>query len=151
MSSKMDELERRGYAPYNEKGEQMVDPTPVRLPVGFKNVDSFANRVREIVRGERLRAEAEAMGAETFEEADDFDVPDDPLDPSTPYEADFDVPTPGEIRRQEKERAAREDMEDRYKAARRSRHDVRGMVRDPGKRGKDRDVTGEDKGRKETS
>lgn len=35
---------------------------------------------------------AEAEGMETFEESDDFDVGDD-LDPSTPYEADFDPPS----------------------------------------------------------
>lgn len=121
MSSKMDELERRGYKGYDENGGQMVSSIPVRLPVGFVHKDNFAERVRSIVRSERLKAEAEAMGAETFEEADDFEIADDPVDPSTPYEADFDAPTPAEIKRQERERAKREDIEDNYRRARESR------------------------------
>lgn len=132
MVSKIEELERRGYKGYDENGGQMVSSSPVRLPVGFKHVDNFANRVREIVRGERLKAEAEAMGAESFEEADDFDIADDPLEPQTPYEADFDVPSPAEIRKQEKARAKAEDIEDNYRRAR----DNRGVDAGKGRSGK---------------
>lgn len=46
-------------------------------------------RIRGIIRGERLKQEMEAAGRETFEEADDFDVGDD-YDPSSPYEEVFD-------------------------------------------------------------
>lgn len=42
-----------------------------------------------MVRSERLAQEAMAAGYETFEESDDFDIPDDPLDPATPYENEF--------------------------------------------------------------
>lgn len=139
MASKIDELERRGYKGYNEQGEQMVDPTPVRLPVGFKHVDNFAERVRQIVRGERLKAEAEAMGAESFEEADDFDVPDDPIDPSTPYEADFDAPSPAELKREQERRFAEEDREDQYIAAREERRaNIRGVGKGTRSKGVDK-------------
>lgn len=137
MSSKMDELERRGYKGWTPEG-QKVSSTPVRLPVGFQHRDNFAERVRQIVRSERLKAEAEAMGAETFEEADDFDVPDDPIDPQTPYEADFDVPTPAELKREQQQRYADEDREDRYTAAREERRaNVRGVGKGSRKQGVD--------------
>jgi hypothetical protein len=41
-----------------------------------------------MIRQEVSRA-AEELGDETFEEADDFDIEDDPVDPRTPYEAVF--------------------------------------------------------------
>lgn len=69
----------------NERGQEIPDPTPIAPPVGFVKTKSLAEQIREMVRSERLRAEVEAQGMETFEEADDFDVEeDDPL-PFTPY------------------------------------------------------------------
>jgi len=67
------------------EGREILDPTPVAPPVGYKKQPSMADHIRDMVRSERLRQEAEAAGAESFEEADDFDVDDDP-EISTPYE-----------------------------------------------------------------
>lgn len=60
------------------------------LPVGFKQPEPLAVQVARLVRSEQLKMAAEQAGMETFEEADDFDIPDDPIDPTTPYEQDFD-------------------------------------------------------------
>lgn len=73
----------------NEKGQEIPDPTPMAPPVGFKRQPSLSEQIRQMILSEKLRQEAEEMGYETFEEADDFDVDDD-FDPSTPYEEVFD-------------------------------------------------------------
>jgi hypothetical protein len=59
-------------------------------PVGYKKEPTIAERIRTMVRGEAIRQAAEAAGAETFEEADDFEISDETYDPTTPYEEVFD-------------------------------------------------------------
>jgi hypothetical protein len=79
------------YPYLDENGAEVNDPTPVAPPVGYVKQPSLAEQIREMVRSEKLRQAAEEAGAETFEEADDFEVGDD-YDPSTPYENDYDPP-----------------------------------------------------------
>lgn len=74
-------------------GREMPSPLPVAPPIGYKKSPSLAEQIRQMVLSERLKQEALSAGAETFEEADDFDVEDD-YDPSSPYEVDFDPPLP---------------------------------------------------------
>lgn len=74
----------------NENGHEMPDPTPIEPPLNYKRTPSLAEQIREQIRSERLAMELEGTGAETFEEADDFDIPDDPVDPSSPWEGNFD-------------------------------------------------------------
>lgn len=73
----------------NLDGSESLDPTPMAPPVGYRRQPSLAEQIREMVRSEKLAQELAATGAETFEEADDFDVEDE-FDPSTPWENDFD-------------------------------------------------------------
>lgn len=82
----------------NELGEQIKaflvesgrkeygDPVPVAPPVGLTRPMTTEERFRRIIRSEHLARIAEAQGADTFEEAEDFDVEDDPIPPLTPYE-----------------------------------------------------------------
>lgn len=71
------------------------DPTPMQPPVGYKKQPSIMDHVRDMVRSEHLRREAEAAGFETAEEADDFDVGDpEDFHPETPYERHFDPVVP---------------------------------------------------------
>lgn len=65
------------------------DPTPMALPVNYSHPPTLRDQIRQMVRSERLAQAARDCGAETFEEADDFDVGDD-LDPKSPYEEVFD-------------------------------------------------------------
>lgn len=76
----------------DEFGREILDPTPVSIPAGFKRPETMEERVQRLVRTQ-LSAEAAAKGEETFEESEDFEVGDD-FDPSTPYETFFD-PTLG--------------------------------------------------------
>jgi len=75
----------------DEEGREIMDPTPIAPPVGYKRQPSMVEIVRDMIKSERLRLEAEHAGMESFEEADDFEVDD--YDPSSPYEEHFE-PTP---------------------------------------------------------
>lgn len=66
-------------------GEELPDATPIAPPIGYVKQPSMVERIREMVRSEQLRLEAEAAGDESFEEADDFNVEDDP-EPFSAYE-----------------------------------------------------------------
>lgn len=64
-------------AKYNEKGEVIPKKTPVSIPVGFQKPESLQSMIARMVRLESKRVEAAGAAAETFEEADDFDVDDE--------------------------------------------------------------------------
>lgn len=72
-------------------GREMPSPLPIAPPLGYRKSPTLAEQIRAMVISEKLKQEAQAAGAETFEEADDFDVDDD-FDPTSPYEVDFDPP-----------------------------------------------------------
>jgi len=74
----------------DDRGREVVDPTPVEIPIGFRIPPTLEDRIRMLVRGEELRLAAERRGFETFRESEDFDIQEDPVDPHTPYEAVFD-------------------------------------------------------------
>lgn len=94
----------------DEFGKFEPDGTPMAPPIGYKKQPSMVEIVRNMVRSERLAADLAAAGHETFEESDDFDVPDDPPDMRSPFENDFDPPI------SELVAAGREVMETRRKA-----------------------------------
>lgn len=75
--------------PLNDLGQEVLDPTPMEPPVGYEVGPTLMEQIQAMVKGAHLRQAAEAAGYEDFEEADDFDIADDPMDPSTPYEADY--------------------------------------------------------------
>ena len=56
------------------------DLTPIEIPVDLAN-PSYEDEMRRIVR-EELSKNAESQGDETWEEADDFNIPDESDDPS---------------------------------------------------------------------
>lgn len=98
-------------AKLNENGHEILDPTPMAIPIGFKRPETLAEQIKRMVRSERLAQEAEAQGYETWEEADDFDVDDD-FDPSSPYEQHFDtdIPLPKVTHRDKKRREFTEEI-----------------------------------------
>lgn len=107
------ELNKKGKR-LNEDGSEILDSRPMEPPVGYKAQPSLSEQIRAMVRSEQLAAAAEAGGAETFDEADDFDVPDDPIDPSTPYEEVFEGSSVRELR--ERADKAKADLEAAEKA-----------------------------------
>lgn len=60
------------------------DPTPVEVPLGYRRPPTLQEEISRIVR-QQMSQQAAAEGFETFEEADDFEVDDDP-DPLSAYE-----------------------------------------------------------------
>lgn len=81
-------LSLRDYV-IDDAGREILDPTPMAPPVGYKRSIPLRDQIRDMVRSERLAAEAAAAGAESFDEANDFDVDDD-FDPRSPWEEFFD-------------------------------------------------------------
>lgn len=70
----------------NEAGQEVLDETPVTLPVRFRRGENITDRVRMMVEAEISRRAAHD-GYETIDEANDFDVGDD-YDPSSDHEVD---------------------------------------------------------------
>lgn len=75
--------------PHDHRGREIPDPVPLAPPLGYKRSPSLAEQVRAMVQSERLQQELRGSGAETFDEANDFDEPDE--DPASPYEFDEDA------------------------------------------------------------
>lgn len=74
---------------HNDKGEEVPDSKPASLHVNFVRPVPLGERIRKLVQNELLAREMNERGVESFEEADDFNVGDD-VDPSTPFEENFD-------------------------------------------------------------
>lgn len=114
---------RRGRI--SKDGREELDTTPVAVPAGFKRPDTLAEQVRRLVQTS-VSEWASRQGAETFEESEDFDIPDDPLDRASPYETYFDPIlgkdlTVDEFRRNEavyKEQFLARQAKERYEAER---------------------------------
>lgn len=70
---------------HDRYGREMPDPSPVAAAVGYIKQPSMVDHVRALVARE-LSQRAEDLGAESFDEANDFDVGDD-VEPESPYEA----------------------------------------------------------------
>lgn len=75
----------------NERGHEVPDPTPLAVPVGFRHPPSMQEMIKQYIRRE-LSEQASQAGAETLEEANDFDIPDGPPDPYSKWEHDLDPP-----------------------------------------------------------
>lgn len=76
------------YGFLNVRGHEVPDPTVVEPPLGYVPAPDLMTQMRQMLRAEISRL-AEDAEQETFEEADDFEIEDDPMEPS-PYELYFD-------------------------------------------------------------
>lgn len=81
------------YGFLNVRGHEVPDPTVMEPPLGYIKQPDMMELMRRMIRGTLSQA-ADELHVETFEEADDFEVDDDPIDYSSPYELYFD-PSPG--------------------------------------------------------
>lgn len=84
----LEKLARKGL---NPDGTPILDPVPLAPPIGYKRHPSMVEIVRDMVKSERLAQAARDAGAETLEEAEDFDI-DDEYRLESPWENDFDPP-----------------------------------------------------------
>lgn len=87
----------------DDRGRELLDGRPMEPPVGFSPQPSLVDRIRKMVQDATLQRELDKAGAETFDEANDFDVGDD-LDPSSPWEQYYE-PTPFEAFIKDQEQA----------------------------------------------
>lgn len=100
-------LNKKGQ-PLNDRGELLPDPTPMAPPIGYKPQPSMMQLIRDQVL--LASKEAAAAGFETEEEADDFDVGDEP-EITSPYEIDAQSEVPISVLRARAEEAQSEYME----------------------------------------
>ena len=80
---------KQDYGFLNVRGHEVPDPTVIEPPLGYVQSPDLMEQMRQMVRNEMSRI-AEANEFETFEEADDFDIDDDPVDYTSPFELYFD-------------------------------------------------------------
>lgn len=107
---KVKHLIRKAFTPdqlYGPEAGPPIDGKPVAIPVGFRRPETLQEQVARLVRFD-LSRRAQEQGGESFEEFHDFDIPDDPVEPSTPFEEFFDpvigrAITPDELQRFDKE------------------------------------------------
>lgn len=72
-----------------KKGREYLDDTPVEWPVGVQVPESLDQKIARMIRV-GVSQYAQAQGAESFEEADDFDVEDPEALPESVHELDDD-------------------------------------------------------------
>lgn len=74
----------------NNKGEEVPDPKPMALPVGFTRPEPLAVTIARMVKHNTDLILKSGANIETFEEANNFDTGEDLPDAPTPYEDKFD-------------------------------------------------------------
>lgn len=72
-------------ATLNDRGHEILDDTPVAIPLRFSRPPSRMEEMKQLLRLAQYEAMTSGRMYETPQEADDFDVGDD-FDPTTPYE-----------------------------------------------------------------
>lgn len=71
---------------YDDLGQELPDPTPVEVPVGFRRPETIQEMVARAIHTHEWQKRMQSRGMETPYEADDFDVADDVELPLSPYE-----------------------------------------------------------------
>lgn len=83
--------------PHDEHGREVLDTTPIAVPLRVRPAAGLRDQIREILRSEKLAEDLDATGVETFEESEDFDIEDDDFhDPHSPFELEFEPDGPEE-------------------------------------------------------
>lgn len=81
-----------GSDPYgflNIRGHEVPDPTIVEPPLGYVHQPDLMTQMRMMVQSQ-LSAIAAESELETFADAEDFEIDDDPIDYTSPWEQFFD-------------------------------------------------------------
>lgn len=69
-----------------DRRKEIPDQTPVELPLGYKAPETLEQLMARMIRNAEFNRIREAAGAETFEEADDFEVGDEENDGLSQYQ-----------------------------------------------------------------
>lgn len=84
--------ENKPYIPVYRKPDRRyenIDPRPLSLPIGMEKPESLQDKLARLVKDEVFNQTLQSNGIETIEDANDFDIPDEPEIPGTPHEDDF--------------------------------------------------------------
>lgn len=81
----------------DRQGREHPDPVPLSAPIGISPPPDLMDTIRKMVHSELAQHILDEGGVETFEEAGDFDVDDDPLPPLTIHEAILQTPVPAPV------------------------------------------------------
>jgi len=106
-------------AKHDAEGREIMDPTPMQPPLGYKKTLSLNEQIMQQVRIAKLQILEAQQLEETEEEADDFNVGED-FQPLSPYENDH-MPTLANLKKQARdinlkiEKAKREAAIEAYK------------------------------------
>lgn len=76
-------------AKLDSRGREILDPTPIALPIGLRRPETLQETMASMIRGYFLSAK-QAEGYETPEEADDFYDSEMGDDPRSPWELSAD-------------------------------------------------------------
>lgn len=74
-------------------GKEYGDPTPMEPPAGVNAPPDLMQLIKTMVHNETFNRRLDEEGFDTFEEAGDYDMPEDHPDPLTPHEALFYPPS----------------------------------------------------------
>jgi len=78
---------KRSPLRHNKQGEELLDPTPMQPPLGYKRTPTLSEQIQMQVRQMKMDLLNDESIQETDEEADDFTVGDD-FEPLSKYEND---------------------------------------------------------------
>lgn len=121
---------------FDKRGREKPDRTPVEIPAGLSKPEPLHVRMQRMIRGS-LSEHASARGAETFEEANDFEVEEDQSAELFPTHHELHEELVDEIREKKARDAARsvrseavdEDPEDDVREVRESSTKKRAVPR----------------------
>lgn len=80
-------MSHESKARHTKEGGEVLDPTPLQPPLGYKRTPSLSEQIAIQVRRMKLELLQDDSIEETDEEADDFEVGDD-FHPLSPHEND---------------------------------------------------------------
>jgi hypothetical protein len=72
----------------DERGREILNTEPLKIPTRLRRPATIQEQIQSAIRNQ-VSLDAMKKGHESFEDAEDFDVPEDEII-STPYEMDFD-------------------------------------------------------------
>lgn len=99
---------------HDENGYEVLDPTPMQPPLGYKKTLSLNEQIMQQVRIYKQQLLEDDAINETDEEADDFDTGED-FEPLSQYENDH-IPSVKKLKQQAKELNAKREEAIRKKA-----------------------------------
>jgi len=68
---------KKSLQKHDENGGEILDPTPLEPPLGYRKTPSLSEQIQQQVRIAQLKILEDSLDPETEDEADDFEIGDD--------------------------------------------------------------------------